>query len=261
MPGEIWVPHCIAVEENIIRVYDPELHQAVNVANPSLWSIDRRWVKVRRPLIIGGGEMTLESFDLIYNPSLRYYEGPLHLKANGGMFLIDDFGRQRVDPHELLNRWIIPLENRIDYLTLHTGKKIQVPFLLSVIIATNTQVAAAYLVAFGNNGGVQGNTYVQTFAVALAVYATDPTLGGGSASTTQGFKVVNGGTGSETYNIGSNGAAFGVANNTSLTVLQILQILNADYNATTGLFYAGSSTLTNDANNVTNGINQGGDIS
>ena len=94
-------------------------------------------MKIRRPLIVGGGEMTLESFDLIYNPSLRYYEGPLHLKANGGMFLIDDFGRQRVDPHELLNRWIIPLENRIDYLTLHTGQKIQVPFLQSVIIATN----------------------------------------------------------------------------------------------------------------------------
>jgi hypothetical protein len=81
--------------------------------------------------------MTLDSFDLIYSPSLRYYEAPLHVKANGGTFLIDDFGRQRVDPHELLNRWIIPLENRIDYLTLHTGMKIQVPFLQLLIIATN----------------------------------------------------------------------------------------------------------------------------
>ncbi len=139
--GDIWIPHCIAIDENIIRVYDPQLHQAVDVANPSLWSIDRRWVKIRRPLIIGGGEMTLESFDLTYSPSLRYYEGPLHLKANGGMFLIDDFGRQRVDPHELLNRWIIPLENRIDYLTLHTGQKIQIPFLQLVIIATNLDPA------------------------------------------------------------------------------------------------------------------------
>jgi hypothetical protein len=135
--GDIWIPHCIGIEKNIIRVYDPQLHQAVDAANPSRWSIDRRWVKIRRPLIIGGGEMTLESFDLIYSPSLRYYEAPLHLKANGGMFLIDDFGRQRVDPHELLNRWIIPLENRIDYLTLHTGQKIQIPFLQFVIIATN----------------------------------------------------------------------------------------------------------------------------
>jgi hypothetical protein len=135
--GDIWVPHCIAIEENIIRVYDPHLHHAVDVANPPLWSIDRRWVKIRRPLIIGGGEMTLESFDLTYSPSLRYYEAPLHLKANGGLFLIDDFGRQRVDPHHLLNRWIVPLENRIDYLTLHTGQKIQIPFRQALIIATN----------------------------------------------------------------------------------------------------------------------------
>jgi DNA polymerase III delta prime subunit len=135
--GDIWVPHCIAIEENIIRVYDPQLHQAVEVANPPQWSIDRRWVKIRRPLVIGGGEMTLESFDLTYSPSLRYYEAPLHLKANGGMFLIDDFGRQRVAPHELLNRWIVPLENRIDYLTLQTGQKIQIPFRQTLVIATN----------------------------------------------------------------------------------------------------------------------------
>jgi hypothetical protein len=135
--GEIWIPHCIAIDDNIIRIYDPHLHQAVEVANPSHWSIDRRWVKICRPLIIGGGEMTLESLDLTYSPSRRYYEAPLHLKANGGTFLIDDFGRQRVSPHELLNRCIVPLENRIDYLTLQTGQKIQVPFLQSLIIATN----------------------------------------------------------------------------------------------------------------------------
>ncbi len=137
LQGDIWIPHCIGIEENIIRVYDPQLHQAVKVPVEQPWTIDQRWVRIRRPLIVGGSEMTLESFDLIYIPSLRYYEAPLHLKANGGMFLIDDFGRQRVDPHELLNRWIIPLENRIDYLTLHTGQKIQIPFLQSLIIATN----------------------------------------------------------------------------------------------------------------------------
>ena len=108
---------------------------------------------------------------------------------------------------------------------------------------------------------MQGNTYAQTFAVALAVYATDPTLGGGAASTIQGFVVRSGATGGDTFNVGSNGAAFGVANNTSLSVLQVLQILNTNYNATTGLFYAGSQVLTGDANNVANGINQGGDIS
>ena len=142
LQGDIWIPHCIGIEENIIRVYDPQLHQAVEVPVEQPWTIDRRWVRIRRPLIVGGSEMTLESFDLIYSPSLRYYEAPLHLKANGGMFLIDDFGRQRVDPHELLNRWIIPLENRIDYLTLHTGQKIQIPFLQSLIIATNLDPGA-----------------------------------------------------------------------------------------------------------------------
>jgi predicted ATPase with chaperone activity len=139
LQGDLWIPHCIGIEENIIRVYDAQLHQAVDETESSPWSIDRRWVKIRRPLIIGGGEMTLESFDLVYSPSLRYYEAPLHLKANGGTFLIDDFGRQRVDPHKLLNRWIIPLENRIDYLTLHTGQKIQIPFLQLLIIATNLE--------------------------------------------------------------------------------------------------------------------------
>jgi hypothetical protein len=139
LQGELWIPHCIGVEENIIRVYDPQLHQSVDDGHPSRWAIDRRWVRIRRPLVVGGGEMTLESFDLIYSPTLRYYEAPLHLKANGGTFLIDDFGRQGVDPHVLLNRWIIPLENRIDYLTLHTGMKFQIPFLQLLIIATNLE--------------------------------------------------------------------------------------------------------------------------
>jgi hypothetical protein len=137
LQGDLWIPHCIGIEENIIRVFDAQLHQAVEVAHSSAWSIDQRWVKIHRPLIVGGGEMTLESFDLMYSPSLRYYEAPLHMKANGGTFLIDDFGRQRVEPLKLLNRWIIPLENRIDYLTLHTGQKIQIPFLQLLIIATN----------------------------------------------------------------------------------------------------------------------------
>ena len=140
LQGDLWIPHCIGIEENIIRVYDAQLHQPVDGADRAPWSIDRRWVKIRRPLIIGGGEMTLDSFDLTYSRSLRYYEAPLHLKANGGTFLIDDFGRQRVDPHELLNRWIIPLEHRIDYLTLHTGQKFQIPFLQSLIIATNLDI-------------------------------------------------------------------------------------------------------------------------
>jgi hypothetical protein len=137
LSGDIWIPHCVSIDSNIIRVFDGQVHQEVDVAGEQPWNIDRRWVRIRRPLIVAGGEMTLDSCDLIYSRSLRFYEAPLHVKANGGMFLIDDFGRQRVEPHDLLNRWIIPLEHQIDYLTLHTGKKVQVPFRLLLIIATN----------------------------------------------------------------------------------------------------------------------------
>jgi hypothetical protein len=135
--GDLWIPHCIGIEENIIRVYDPHVHHVADDPSQPVQTVDRRWVRVRRPLIVAGGEMTLDSLDLIYSPALRYYEAPLQLKATGGTFLVDDYGRQRVDPQELLNRLIIPLEHQIDYLTLHTGQKIQVPFLLMLIIATN----------------------------------------------------------------------------------------------------------------------------
>jgi hypothetical protein len=138
--GELWIPYCLAVEGNVIRFFDPQWHEAAEEAPESSPAIDRRWVKVRRPLVVAGGEMTLDSCDLTWSRSQRYYEAPLQLKANGGTFLIDDFGRQRVDPHELLNRWIIPLEHGFDYLTLQTGQKIQVPFLVSLVVATNLEV-------------------------------------------------------------------------------------------------------------------------
>jgi predicted ATPase with chaperone activity len=137
LQGEIWIPHALVVDQSVIRVFDPQLHQVADMPIEQPWSIDQRWVRIRRPLIIGGGELTLASLDLDYSPTLRYYEAPLHLKANGGTFLLDDFGRQRVAPNDLLNRWIIPLESRVDYLSLHTGQKIQVPFRLMLIVATN----------------------------------------------------------------------------------------------------------------------------
>jgi hypothetical protein len=146
--GDLWIPHCIAVEENIIRVFDPQLHHPAEGPIGEPWALDQRWVRVRRPLVVGGGEMTLNSCDLVYSEALRYYEAPLHLKANGGTFLIDDFGRQRVDPHELLNRWIIPLEHRVDYLTMHTGQKIQVPLRQFLVIATNLDLDAVTDPAF-----------------------------------------------------------------------------------------------------------------
>jgi SpoVK/Ycf46/Vps4 family AAA+-type ATPase len=98
---------------------------------------DPRWVKVRRPFVVVGGELTLEGLDLVFDDVNKFYEAPFQVKANGGVLLIDDFGRQQVRPRDLLNRWIVPLENRIDYLTLHTGRKLEIPFDVLVVFATN----------------------------------------------------------------------------------------------------------------------------
>jgi hypothetical protein len=98
---------------------------------------DRRWLLSRRPSVVVGGELTLETLDLIYNQGTQFYEAPFQVKSNGGMLLIDDFGRQRVHPTDLLNRWIVPLEKRVDYLTLHTGKKFEIPFDQLIVFATN----------------------------------------------------------------------------------------------------------------------------
>ena len=103
---------------------------------------DRRWVRIRRPVVIVGGELTLDMLDLTFNPLASFYDAPLQLKANGGIFLVDDFGRQRMRPEDLLNRWIVPLESRVDYLTLHTGKKFQVPFDVLTVFATNLDPAS-----------------------------------------------------------------------------------------------------------------------
>ena len=138
--GDLWIPYCIEVEGQFVRLFDPQCHRKVELDAELSRKIDRRWVRIRRPLIVVGGEMTLESCDLTYSRSERFYEAPLHMKANGGTFVIDDFGRQRVEPRELLNRWIIPLEHQFDHLTLHTGQLIVVPFLLMLIVATNLDV-------------------------------------------------------------------------------------------------------------------------
>jgi hypothetical protein len=148
LQGELWLPYCVNLESTIIRLFDPQVHEPVPVQAEDSWRLDPRWVRVRRPVVVVGGEATIESFDLAYSPSLRYYEAPVHVKANGGTFLIDDFGRQRVDPQELLNRWIIPLEHRVDYLALNTGQKIQVPFRLMLIIATNLDIGVVTDPAF-----------------------------------------------------------------------------------------------------------------
>ena len=144
----VYIPYCLEIDGQVIKIFDSGLHSAAAAPahsaesqgqGPSSRIDDRdgRWVRCRRPVVITGGELTLEMLDLNYSPYSKYYEGPLQLKATNGVFIIDDFGRQTVKPHEVLNRWVIPLEQRMDYLTLHTGKKFPVPFDELVIFSTN----------------------------------------------------------------------------------------------------------------------------
>ena len=144
----VYIPYCIEADGQIIKIFDPSVHipvatdpREVNGHNHPVFlphlPYDPRWVRCRRPYIISGGELTLAMLDLDFDPHSKYYEAPLQMKAIGGIFVIDDFGRQRVRPHELLNRWIFPLERKVDYLTLHTGKKFAVLFDQLVIFATN----------------------------------------------------------------------------------------------------------------------------
>jgi hypothetical protein len=136
LTGSIWIPHAIEVDGQVIRVYDAHSHRAVKQQD-SLIEHDRRWIEVERPLIIVGGELTLDNTDLTWSESAKFYEAPFQVKSNGGTLVIDDFGRQRVSPTDLLNRWILPLERRVDFLTLHSGKKIEVPFEQLVVFSTN----------------------------------------------------------------------------------------------------------------------------
>ena len=153
--GSLWIPYSICLDHNIIRIFDSHIHEPAGGIKSG--KIDNRWQYVRRPFVVAGGEMTIEELDLAYSPSLRFYEAPPHVKANGGTFLIDDLGRQRVDAHELLNRWIIPLEHRTDHLTLVTGQKIELPFRLMLIVATNLTVSEVADPAFLRRMGYRLN--------------------------------------------------------------------------------------------------------
>ena len=133
--GNVYVPYAVIVEGQIIRVYDEAHHHRVAETDSEL--VDQRWVLSRRPVVVVGGELTLNELDLQLSAESRVYEAPLQMKANSGMFLIDDFGRQQISPRALLNRWIIPLERRVDYLTLITGNKLQIPFDQLLIFSTN----------------------------------------------------------------------------------------------------------------------------
>ncbi len=140
--SEMHMPHAIDVDGQIITMYDPVSH--VSTARPgasesviATAAHDRRWEQIRRPVVVVGGELTLEMLDLTFNPIAKFYEAPIQMKANGGVFVVDDFGRQRIPPRDLLNRWIVPLESRVDFLTLHTGRKFEIPFNVFIIFATN----------------------------------------------------------------------------------------------------------------------------
>jgi predicted ATPase with chaperone activity len=137
MEGDMYIPYAMEVEGQIIKVFDDVNHVILTESQPQ--RVDGRWIKIRRPFIVVGGELTLEGLDLVYNTDNKYYEAPYQLKANGGIFLIDDFGRQTVRPTDLLNRWIVPLEKRIDFMTLHTGRKFEVPFEVLIVFSTNLE--------------------------------------------------------------------------------------------------------------------------
>jgi predicted ATPase with chaperone activity len=138
LPGNIYMPHAVLVGGEIITVYDPVNNVAVE-PELSADAVDQRWVQVQRPVVMAGGELTLKTLDLDFNPVTKFYEAPLQMKANNGLFIVDDFGRQQMDPQNLLNRWIVPLERRIDLLTLHTGMKFEIPFDQLVVFSTNIE--------------------------------------------------------------------------------------------------------------------------
>ena len=143
LEGHVQVPHAVYVDGEVIQVYDPVVHRPAPVAAAPAQGLarevplDGRWVLIERPVVIAGGELTLEMLDLTYDPHTRLHIAPPQMKANNGIFVVDDFGRQRVSPHELMNRWIVPLDRRVDYLALNTGTKFTVPFDVRVVFSSN----------------------------------------------------------------------------------------------------------------------------
>lgn len=142
--GHVWVPHAIYVDGEVIQVFDPIVHRAARASNTAMGrgllrdlSTDGRWVRCERPVVIAGGELTLDTLDLAYDAHTRMHIAPPQLKANNGIFVVDDLGRQRISPTELMNRWIVPLDRHVDYLTLNTGTKFSVPFDVRVIFSSN----------------------------------------------------------------------------------------------------------------------------
>jgi hypothetical protein len=142
LDGDIAIPYALEIEGQIVRVFDPVLHEELPLTDQGDGidhgpRVDRRFIRCRRPLVTVGGELTLEALDLAYGRNSGFYRAPVQVAANGGVLVIDDFGRQKCSPQELLNRWIGPLETRVDYLMLQSGQRIEVPFQVLVVFATN----------------------------------------------------------------------------------------------------------------------------
>src|SRR5581483_12017983 len=174
--GEIHIPYAVIAESSIVTIFDQAVHQVSDEGVGermedqeatirrllNTGTVDPRWVRIRRPVIVTGGELNLDMLDLRYNTDSNFYQAPLHVKANGGVFLIDDFGRQLCSPKELLNRWILPLEVRHDYLTVASGKKFEVPFEQLIIFSTNLDpkdlVDDAFLRRIRHKVGIQAPT-------------------------------------------------------------------------------------------------------
>lgn len=177
--GYMAIPYAIEADGQIIQLFDLNSHRPFVPPGVSESDVeraefaDRRWLRIHRPVVIVGGELTMSSLDLIYNELAGFYEAPFQLKANGGLFLIDDFGRQQVSPQALLNRWIVPLEKSIDFLTLKTGKKLQVPFELFLVLSTNLQpedlIDDAFLRRIQNKLNVPDPTAQQFYEIFVAM--------------------------------------------------------------------------------------------
>lgn len=143
---DVWIPYAVEVDGQMITVFDPLIHKQVEEVPDG--THDERWVRCRRPSVLVGGELTIDMLDLQFNANTRFYDGPVQMKANNGVLILDDFGRQRVSPEELLNRWIVPLDRGIDFLNMAGGKKIEVPFEMLVVFATNMNPAQLVDAAF-----------------------------------------------------------------------------------------------------------------
>ncbi|ATX79336.1 hypothetical protein Ga0123461_0916 [Mariprofundus aestuarium] len=147
MPDRVYIPYAVLVDDDVIILYDPVTHVAVDKEDSYSEENelikhafpDTRWLEIERPIVMTGGELDLDMLDLEFNPITHFYQAPLQMKANNGIFIVDDFGRQRMDPQDLLNRWIVPLERHTDFLSLQSGIKFEIPFDQLVVFATNIE--------------------------------------------------------------------------------------------------------------------------